>query len=891
MQNVHNAAEIKQRVINLVELYRTKVGKESDIAKEAKADDEWWNQENLRLALEARETGEDFFGGVYGEGPHTEQWIKHLQVNEQLLGHFYAEVAGEEADKNVLKQLLPDYYDMTIFSDEEEAFLKSQFQKMVNYIIQTPCDDLEWVHRHDGKDVYLLPIEVLELIKSRVQIPEGSTIYNPFSGFAQFTSLFPNCYFICEDSESSYHERWNNYCDRLRAETNQIEEKQEVRLLWAWMKIALYANGINATVIEDNTIPQEFDASIAFVSSFNRAIPDSVYGHFEQNPYDSEQIVRIEGAYKNLKDHGTMVLILPNDYCWKKDKWSPLSSLWELLVQEGSIKEIIQLPQIMSKSHYSLKDYCIIVVEKGRKEDSTTFIDARFASQKSENDLFHYTLDLDAFFAMLQNGGKEQSSGLSKKADVPSFATDPALMVPQVYVVEGPSGETSPVMLSELCSLVTTRVYDVTFDLPEDTPWVFVSNLSAAYVGPLDINKVLKANLPNNPTGWRFGKKTLSWFEGGGISSKERQISVYRNCRYVDGEHDAVLFQLTSDGILTALIKASGKGFAVNPDIHVIHPSSSIDAISLLSLLNLPVVYRQLSAYEEFGLYNSNGHLSNILVPTDKRIINDEIQRMRIEESVTEVLKNKYTLLKAEYINEVRMRKHDMGQYIFELFNIEDLMRYYINNRDTESDYCQQIESLLDNFRTSLGELSSLLDNLSSEELFGEPQYLRPDEVFAGLGKRHKSEGYRIEYSFNRDALKEYNYKTTGVADENDFLLPVMYVAPDDIRRVINNILDNARKHGFTDPDRKDYVVKVRWSIDVQKNMFLIDFRNNGNPLPNGMNKMRYGLKGEKAGKTGGTGIGGNYIKAFVEHYGGDYDVFMEDGWTVIRLLLPIKID
>ena len=35
MQNVQNA-EIQQRVINLVELYRTKVGKESQIAKDAK---------------------------------------------------------------------------------------------------------------------------------------------------------------------------------------------------------------------------------------------------------------------------------------------------------------------------------------------------------------------------------------------------------------------------------------------------------------------------------------------------------------------------------------------------------------------------------------------------------------------------------------------------------------------------------------------------------------------------------------------------------------------------------------------------------------------------------------------------------------------------------------
>ena len=78
-------------------------------------------------------------------------------------------------------------------------------------------------------------------------------------------------------------------------------------------------------------------------------------------------------------------------------------------------------------------------------------------------------------------------------------------------------------------------------------------------------------------------------------------------------------------------------------------------------------------------------------------------------------------------------------------------------------------------------------------------------------------------------------------------------------------------------------------SIDTEKNMFLIDFLNNGNPLPEGMDKVRYGIKGEKAGKTGGTGIGGSYVKKFVEHYGGDYDIFVKDGWTVVRICLPIK--
>ena len=72
--------------------------------------------------------------------------------------------------------------------------------------------------------------------------------------------------------------------------------------------------------------------------------------------------------------------------------------------------------------------------------------------------------------------------------------------------------------------------------------------------------------------------------------------------------------------------------------------------------------------------------------------------------------------------------------------------------------------------------------------------------------------------------------------------------------------------------------------------MYQIDFRNNGKPLPDGMNKMRYGIKGEKAGQTAGTGLGGSVVKSIVEHYKGDYDVFMDGEWTVVRVYLPIAL-
>ena len=113
-------------------------------------------------------------------------------------------------------------------------------------------------------------------------------------------------------------------------------------------------------------------------------------------------------------------------------------------------------------------------------------------------------------------------------------------------------------------------------------------------------------------------------------------------------------------------------------------------------------------------------------------------------------------------------------------------------------------------------------------------------------------------------------------------------IAPLDFDRMVHNILENAKRHGFTDSSRSDYKIWIVFSVDEKRDMYVIDFKNNGTPLPNGMNKERYGLKGERAGITGGTGSGGYIVKSIVNHYGGDYDVFFNDDMTTIRIWLPI---
>jgi sensor histidine kinase regulating citrate/malate metabolism len=101
-------------------------------------------------------------------------------------------------------------------------------------------------------------------------------------------------------------------------------------------------------------------------------------------------------------------------------------------------------------------------------------------------------------------------------------------------------------------------------------------------------------------------------------------------------------------------------------------------------------------------------------------------------------------------------------------------------------------------------------------------------------------------------------------------------------------IIENAVTHAFTG-EGEEYKVLITLSYNASKDVFTIDFKNNGNPMPQGMDKFRYGLKGEKGAKSHGTGLGGYRVKSITRHYNGDYDVFCNrtQNTTTIRVMFP----
>ena len=373
----------------------------------------------------------------------------------------------------------------------------------------------------------------------------------------------------------------------------------------------------------------------------------------------------------------------------------------------------------------------------------------------------------------------------------------------------------------------------------------------------------------------------------------------YRKCTYLDGKSDAVLYEQSAEsGVQVAVVRATGKPYAVSSGVLVFCPKEGFDVNSLAALLRLPIVYRQLMAYQEYGLGN---RLNEILVPTDKRIIGDELYRMKREESVTNELGDKVQAMKTEYINEVRMRKHDMRPHMKQLNSSKNLMQHYVDNMSTLDDVQIHLNHQLARFSDALGHLSDIIEHLSDEEKFGEPERLPIIEHLQELITEYNRSGYNITFNYKEDKAKEYlknklEYFFDNIkefeTEKGNYPFPLHFsyalISPLDFDRMVQNIIENARTHGFTDASRTDYKIWINLDIDEKRDMYQIEFSNNGLPLPEGMTKARYGMKGEKAGRYAGTGSGGYIVKSIVNHYRGDYDIFCKEGITTVRIQLPI---
>lgn len=252
-----------------------------------------------------------------------------------------------------------------------------------------------------------------------------------------------------------------------------------------------------------------------------------------------------------------------------------------------------------------------------------------------------------------------------------------------------------------------------------------------------------------------------------------------------------------------------------------------------------------------------------------------------VEKARREGLDKAIDSMKQEYMMEVRMRKHDMKPFLSQLDSQAKLITFYLDKIEGNDDLVSAIRQKLTGISNAVSELRLHLNRLTEEDIYGTPEVVNPLDILNELTGTFSN--YSVELEVDTVALKEAQIDT-----------PEIFISKVDFSTLATTIIENAVAHAFTGKG-KDYKVLITLSYNANKDVFTIDFKNNGNPMPQGMDKFRYGLKGEKGAKSHGTGLGGYRVKSITRHYNGDYDVFCSriivnnrtQNTTTIRVMFP----
>lgn len=744
-----------------------------------------------------------------------------------LLVTLYKRIAGENTDQNILEALskyVAAFYTNAL-NEEEMDFLANHFSKVSTFIFNNFADKYTkgWISRPTQK--------VYEIIEKLKKVEAGKTIFIGGAGLCDMALLFPNC------TIKGY------------SEYGFFEELSGDKEMWALGQIRLFAAGIKSEIkplYEDTKNSQYMsDVDIAIFDTADR------YSY----PFSNGS----EHLFQYMKPNSEFLLFLDK----QNAAGNSMAGLTEMLVEKKCI-------------------YSIVSFEEPNTILSTTKTTICVRANKSTSDV-----------VCIKNNATGEQMQLSTNM------LDPTILWPSYYLTEKPK---EGISLSEIVSFLDFRPKkkeDIVFkkttfnDEKECIEWILSDKeKTIPVIAPINLStgyedaELYEAQLKQ--AGDPLFEKFLGWL--GKISLP---------CVFCYGRKDKF--------VAGYIRKIPSEGIVAYRQLVCLVPKKGIDVRYVAALLLTPEVRNQIISICEgevdaqlFPLI-----MDKIIVPShtdlERATFLSEANYKAIGSSKKK-MEDRLNEKKAEYINEVRMRKHDMRPHLRQMASSERLMLHYLDNINDIEDLKKLLKKQISTSHNALQSLSELVEHLSNEERFGEPECVNLNDYFHNIEKNSEV-NFTIKVSCEKalaqrkkeiEELKEKNKKENvpSMQDMDEKTITEcsldVYIAPVDLDRIINNIIENARRHGgLSDGRKSDYYISIDVKIDYQRDMYQIDFSNNGKPLPKGMTKERYGLKGEKAGPNAGTGSGGYIVKSIVEHYGGDFDLFSTDGITTIRIYLP----
>lgn len=237
--------------------------------------------------------------------------------------------------------------------------------------------------------------------------------------------------------------------------------------------------------------------------------------------------------------------------------------------------------------------------------------------------------------------------------------------------------------------------------------------------------------------------------------------------------------------------------------------------------------------------------------PTDQSTHNRAIESIRWLDNNTDIRK---------YVN-----NEDFGNEIFEILDIIETYSNIEPIESLESVFCHIMKlrrMLVEAFSNSLSRCIDQADFLEDSysticdyiNIAGVDEFEKKDDVELGI--------------FLKDYIKHatLNAKRAELVPPNVDKECTIKSSKVILKVILNSIVDNAYKHGFTD-DYHCVSPKIKFVLQESGDYVLLKICNNGKPIE--ISEDEYKTKGVFRGPTGHTGLGGYQISKYAEQLGG----------------------
>lgn len=664
------------------------------------------------------------------------------------------------------------------------------------------------------------PIELTRFIYSLVKLPENSKVFNPFAGLASFG--------VYQDKNQAY----------FGQEVNQRNWALGVLRLMAHGKLKSSSYVCDDSVLNWTDHSEKFDLIVSHPPFSHRINDRSLFKELGLNVRTIEQFL-INKGIDSLNEKGKLIAILPEGFLFKGGIEKQIR---EDLVKQDLIDTIVSLPGgLLPNTSIPL---VIIVInkskntpEKVRFVDAENFVESIGSTKK--------VLD-DNKLSELIKRGYQHSDSIRIVDNDQIKASDYNLNVPRYFMKNDISG----IKLDNFLELVKGHRED----LPTLGKFVGIRDLKD---DNLDFN-LDALNVEEN----EFGQQSVRLIN----ESCLLLATVWKSLKPTYFEYTDTPIYINNDIL----------AFKIDEKV--------VDIAYLINELHAHYVEKQLAAYREGATISKirRNDLLDVIIKLPS--LKEQRAKMQGILEVSDKIKE-YKKQRDDLVHDIDNKtyerfatvKHSLGTPLLSIGSSLRNMENALFKIDKDWDTVKVSERFNVTLRDTIDSMKSNIDLIHS--------ILKNNESFLDVSKYPLSEFEFIEFVKNLfkkiTSSQNSNVKTNldiHTDIQREFKNKAIINGSKELLEIaLNNIVENASKHGFTDKDRS-YKLEINVSLVFEKhthfeglvereNYLKLEVSNNGNPFPENYTIEKLTRLGSSAGNTRNTGQGGYELNEIIKRH------------------------